>query len=118
VSTARTLYTAALTGFDRLGTPVVKGLALAGLARCDEAVNDLDSAEGGYTEALEIGSSSGEPGLMAAALDGLARIEIARPNHDRAAQLVRQAREIRDRTHRPAPPYEQAGHRHSGNTTA
>lgn len=117
VSTARTLYTAALTGFDRLGTPVVKGLALAGVARCDEAVDDLDAAEHGYTEALEIGSSSGEPGLTAAALDGLARIETARENHGRAEQLARQAGGIRDRTHRPAPPYEQVFLR-SGNTTA
>ena len=37
---ARALYAAALAGFEELGTPVPAGLALAGLARCDE-LDDL-----------------------------------------------------------------------------
>lgn len=42
-----------MNGFVELGTPVVKGLANAGLSRCDEATGDLESADGRYTDAFK-----------------------------------------------------------------
>ena len=38
---ARTRFTAAFEGFQALGTPLPAGLALAGLARCDEAQEEV-----------------------------------------------------------------------------
>jgi predicted ATPase len=103
---ARTRFTVAEAGFGRLGTPVPEGLAVAGLARCDEADADLASARAGYDRALEMGRKVGEPGLVATALEGLARVAHRQDDEDRARELLAQAAEARVRGARPAPPYE------------
>ena len=96
---ARAHYDAARRGFQALGTPVMEGLSLVGLARC------TDSAPAGlFEEAREIGERVGEPGLLAAALEGLSRTA----EEERAAGYLAQARQVRERFHRPAPPLEAA----------
>src|SRR5690606_29444661 len=59
---ARERYTESYVGFGALGTPVSQGLALAGLARCDEAVGDATTAGQRYDELLELSHRIGEPG--------------------------------------------------------
>jgi predicted ATPase len=103
---ARPGFRASADGFDALGTPVSTGLAMAGLARCDEAVGDAASASGLYQDVLAIGRGAGEPGLVAAALEGLARVGGAAGDLTNEALLSAEARRIRTQAHRPAPPYE------------
>ena len=103
---ARPLYSAAHLGFRRLGTPVTEGLALAGVARCDEAEGRLEAAETGYREALEIGRRIGEPALSASALEGLARLARGRADAQEADRLASEADQLRTRFGRPAPPHE------------
>ena len=50
--TARSGSAPRLDGFAELSTLVVKGLAIAGLSRCDKATGDLGSAERSYTDAF------------------------------------------------------------------
>ena len=71
---ARERFAVAHEGFGTLGTPVPAGLALAGLARCDEAAGDTDLAKERYEQVLATGRAVGEPGLIATALEGLARL--------------------------------------------
>jgi len=103
---ARTRFDDALIGFGTLGTPVPQGLARAGLARCDEADGDLASAHHGYEEALAIGRRVGEPGLTAMAQEGLARLAARHGNEGQAARWFAEAAGLRERSARPAPPYE------------
>ena len=102
---ARGRFTEAEAGFGRLGTPVPEGLAMAGLARCDEADGDLDGAHTGYERALEMGRRVGEPGLVATALEGLVRLGSAR-GYDDVRELLAEAADIRRSGARPAPPHE------------
>jgi tetratricopeptide (TPR) repeat protein len=106
---ARPLYADAHEGFRRLGTPVTEGLALAGMARCDEAEGRLDAAEAGYTDALEIGTRIGEPALSASALEGLARLAHNRADAHDADRLASEAARLRTTFGRPAPPHERIG---------
>ncbi|HET9421357.1 MAG TPA: BTAD domain-containing putative transcriptional regulator [Nocardioides sp.] len=101
---ARARFTEAEAGFRSLNTPVPEGLAMAGLARCDEADGDLDGAQTGYERAVETGRRVGEPGLVATALEGLARLATLR-GHD-ASQLLAEAVDVRRSCARPAPPHE------------
>ena len=78
---------------------------MAGLARCDEADGDLDSAQAEYERALEMGRRVGEPGLVATALEGLARLGSARGSDD-VRELLAEAADIRRSRARPAPPHE------------
>ena len=71
---ARARYAAAVSGFSALSTPVPEHLAIAGLARCDEADGKQGEACRRYEQVLECGRGTGEPGLTAAALEGLARL--------------------------------------------
>jgi tetratricopeptide (TPR) repeat protein len=103
---ARRHYEAAARGFIGLGTPVPQGVAVAGLARCDEAEGDLAGAQERFDEALTLGRRLGEPGVTASALEGLARLASARGEQHSAAQLFEEAADIRRRFHRPAPPFE------------
>jgi tetratricopeptide (TPR) repeat protein len=103
---ARRRFETALTGFGTLGTPVMQGAALAGLARCDEAGGDLDLAGRRFAEVLELARAVGEPGLVATALEGLARTATARGDRDGAQRLLSEAGAVRSSTSRPAPPYE------------
>ena len=102
---ARGRFTQAEIGFGKLATPVPEGLAMAALARCDEADGALDSARKGYERALEVGRRVGEPGLVATALEGLARLGSVRGNDD-VRELLAEAADIRRSKARPAPPHE------------
>ena len=102
---ARARFTEAEPGFGKLATPVPEGLAIAGLARCDEADGDLDTARAEYERALEMGRRVGEPGLVATALEGLARLATQRGGDD-ARELLAEAADVRRRGARPAPPHE------------
>jgi tetratricopeptide (TPR) repeat protein len=104
--TARRLYTDAHQGFRTLGTPVPQGLALAGLARCDEADGRLDTAQDGYQHVLGLSHQVGEPSLTATALEGLARLAWANGKAEEAQGLLAQAADVRADRARPAPPHE------------
>ncbi|HWM01803.1 MAG TPA: BTAD domain-containing putative transcriptional regulator [Actinophytocola sp.] len=103
---ARARFTEAEPGFGKLATPVPEGLAIAGLARCDEADGALDTARAEYERALEMGRRVGEPGLVATALEGLARLATQRGGDD-ARELLAEAADVRRRGARPAAPHEQ-----------
>jgi tetratricopeptide (TPR) repeat protein len=103
---ARRHYALAVTRFERLGTPVMMGVALAGLGRCDEAEGEVDAATAHFQDALDLGRRLGEPSVTAAAMEGLARLARDRQDLDEAGRLIHEATEIRERFHRPAPPHE------------
>jgi predicted ATPase/DNA-binding SARP family transcriptional activator len=103
---ARRLFTEAMPGFERLGTPVPQGLSRAGIARCDEADGDVGSARTGYEGALAVGRDCGEPGLVATALEGLARLAGSTGDQPEAERLAREATHVRETSARPAPPHE------------
>ena len=103
---ARRRYADALDGFAQLGTPVPRGLALAGLARCDEAEGDLASAGQRYEEVLATGRRMGEQSLTAMALEGLARLAAGRGDDRTAHELAAEASRVRATSGRPAPPHE------------
>lgn len=83
-----------------------KGLALAGLGRCEETDSDDASAQQRYTDVLTIGRAAGEPGLTAAALEGLARVAARAREHATGRKLTDEAHDIRMAFVRPTPPYE------------
>ena len=64
---ARQRYEEAVRGFERLGTPVWAGIALAGQGRCAEALGELTAAGGLYEKALgrwaEAGGTQRDGGL-------------------------------------------------------
>ena len=103
---ARSRYSSALEGFVKLGTPVPQGLSLAGLARCDEAEDDLVSAQEGYERVLATGRSVGEPALIATALEGLGRVAARQGLDAESHRLLAEAAELRLTRGRPAPPHE------------
>lgn len=103
---ARELYEAARLGFQVLGTPVMEGQALVGVARCRaEDATEL------FQEAREIGERAGEPGLLAAALEGLAHLATSRGDAAEATALRAEATRLREEFRRPAPPHELVGAR-------
>lgn len=103
---ARRRYQDAFDGFARLGTPVPQGLALAGVARCDEAEHDLVTARRRYEDVLATGRRMGEQSLTAMALEGLARLAAGRGDDGTAHTLAREASRVRATSCRPAPPHE------------
>ena len=103
---ARGRYADALEGFALLGTPVPQGLAVAGLARCDEAQSDPASAKRRFEDVLETGRRMGEQSLTALALEGLARLAAGRGDDGVAHDLAGEASRVRDASGRPAPPHE------------
>jgi tetratricopeptide (TPR) repeat protein len=105
-------YTVAVDGFIDLGTPVPQGAALVGLARCDEAHSETDTARAKYQEALELGRRLGEPSVTASALEGLARLAWAAGDRETATARFVEAAGIRERFHRPAPPHERDDLKH------
>jgi tetratricopeptide (TPR) repeat protein len=105
---ARELFTRALAGFQELRTPAAAGLALVGLARCDEADGLVDTARDRYEQVLDLGKAVGEPALRASALEGLARLAASEGENDRAGELLIRASDIRRCGSRPAPPHERA----------
>jgi tetratricopeptide (TPR) repeat protein len=118
---ARRHYRDAVRGFERLGTPVMMGMAMAGLARCDESDGDSVSAGRGYDEALAIGRRLREPALTASAIEGLARLSLSHGKLEDGSRLLVEAGEIRTTSSRPAPPHEkrdlEAALRTSGTAT-
>ena len=99
--TARPLFAEALRGFEKLGVWLATGLALAGVAACDEALGDRPSARHGYRRLLELGEKAGEVGLVVTALEGLARNSLVEdPVH--TAELLGRAESMRRRYDRPA----------------
>jgi predicted ATPase/DNA-binding SARP family transcriptional activator len=103
---ARQRFVAAHEGFETLGTPVPAGLAMAGLARCDEAAGDSVLATERYEQVLAAGRAVGEPGLIATALEGLARLAAAKNEAAEVKRLLGEAALVRKRSSRPAPPHE------------
>lgn len=103
---ARHRYATAHDGFRTLGTPVPQGLALVGLARCDEADGYLETALDGYRHVLDLSHQVGEPSLTATALEGLGRIAWASGQVEDARAVLAQAAEVRTSRSRPAPPHE------------
>jgi predicted ATPase/DNA-binding SARP family transcriptional activator len=103
---ARGRFASAYEGFRTLGTPVPVGLALAGVARCDEAQDDAVLAQERYEEVLATGRSVGEPGLIATALEGLARLAASNNKAAEVHRLLHEASAVRERSSRPAPPHE------------
>ena len=103
---ARDRFTEAYVGFGELGTPVHQGLALAGLARCDEAAGDATAAGERYDELLDLSRRVGEPGLTSTALEGLCRLAIERGDRALASTLLAEAAQLRTSSARPAPPHE------------
>lgn len=103
---ASSSYARAAAGFVELGTPVAEGLALAGMARCDEVAEEEADAEARYRQVLEIGQESGEPGLVATAWEGLARVAQRRGEADQSSACLSRASALRASSHRPAAPYE------------
>lgn len=103
---ARSRYTHAMGGFAELGTPVPQGLAMAGLARCDEADQDFASARHRYEDVLETGRRAGEQSLVAMALEGLSRLAGASGDGLAAGDLADEASRVRTTFGRPSPPHE------------
>jgi len=103
---ARDCVTEAYVGFGELGTPVHQGLALAGLARCDEAAGDPTTAGERYDDLLDLGRRVGEPGLTSTALEGLCRLASERGDPVLASTLLAEAAQLRTSSARPAPPHE------------
>lgn len=99
---ARCRHERALTAFESLETPVARGSAMAGLARCFECAGDVVEATRRYREVEAVGRAAGEPGLVAAAHEGLGRLT----DGDAGAALLAEAAEIRRRSVRPAPSFE------------
>jgi tetratricopeptide (TPR) repeat protein len=104
---ARVHFTEAYDGFGGLGTTVSQGLALAGLARCDEADGDVTAARERYDELRELSRRIGEPGLTSTALEGLCRLAFERNDRVLASTLLAEATQLRSKSARPAPPHEQ-----------
>jgi tetratricopeptide (TPR) repeat protein len=104
---ARNHFTEAYDGFGGLGTTVSQGLALAGLARCDEAAGDATAARERYDELRELSRRIGEPGLTSTALEGLCRLALEREDRALASTLLAEATQLRSTSARPAPPHEQ-----------
>jgi len=103
---ARSSFQSAVAGFERLGTPVMMGTALAALARCDESDGDSVTSRLRYDEVLAIGRRLQEPGLTASAIEGLARLSLSQDDPGEGARLLLEAREVRALSNRPAPPHE------------
>ena len=94
----------ASTGFEELGTPVMAGQATVGLARAHEGLGELQGAAESYRRAAEVAAHAGEPSLSALVLEGLARLAAAGGDTAEAARLRGEARDVRERGHRPPPP--------------
>ena len=101
-----------MDGFLALGTPVLEGVALAGLGRCHEADGDTVAAQARYSEALDLGRRLGEAGVTASALEGLARLAFAAGDRATATAQFVEAAGIRERFRRPAPPHERDDLKH------
>ena len=103
---ARGRFTVAEAGVRRLATPVPEGLAMAGLARCDEADGDLDAAHGG----VRAGPRDGTPGRGARVGGDRARgpgpAWVGPRGNDEVRELLAEAADIRRSRARPAPPHE------------
>lgn len=104
---ARELFIEAHRGFIALGTPVPAAYALAGRARCDEDAGALQDAAEAYREVLDIGTTVAEPGLRAFALEGLGRLAML-ADPVAGAELLEQARTVRQEGARPVWPHERA----------
>jgi tetratricopeptide (TPR) repeat protein len=103
---ARGHYAEAVEGFVSLGTPVMEGVSLAALGRCEEAEGDAEGAQMCYEQALTIGRRLAELSVTASALEGLGRLAFTAGREEEAERLLGEAREVRERAHRPAPPHE------------
>jgi predicted ATPase/DNA-binding SARP family transcriptional activator len=106
-ATARPLFDSACRGFERLGVPLATGLALAGVAGCDELAGDAAGAHAGYQRLVTLGETASEAGLIAAGLEGLARAAMADSDAYETARLLGRASWLRTTYGRPATPPEQ-----------
>jgi tetratricopeptide (TPR) repeat protein len=106
--TARPLFEEAERGLLRLGTPLWRGHALAGVAWCDWRDGLLEEAAERYEQVHAAGMQYGEPTLVATGLEGLARADAAKGQWAKAGARILQAADVRRAAARPAPPHEQA----------
>jgi tetratricopeptide (TPR) repeat protein len=107
--TARPLFASACQAFERLGVPLATGLALAGVAACDEQAGDAAAARAEYQRLVTLGETAGEVGLVAAGLEGLARAAVVDNDPRAAARLLGRARWLRATYERPATAIERSG---------
>jgi len=105
---AHLMFEDAYAGFDRLGVRLATGLALAGIAACDEEVGHLAAARDAYERLLKLGESWAEAGLVVAGLEGLARSALAHGEPASAAELLARATWLRRAYERPATTPERA----------
>ena len=95
----------AVTGFEALGTPVMVG---SGDRRAGSRPRGPRRAPGPPRSPTVARPRSprdaGEPSLSALALEGLARLAAAGGDTAEAARLRDEARDVRERGHRPPPP--------------
>lgn len=91
-----------------MGVPLVTGMALAGVASCDEQVGNDAAARAEYRSLLELGEAVGEVDLIAAALEGLARAADAEADPVKAAELLGRADGLRQTYDRPRGVHEEA----------
>jgi len=103
---ARPLFQDAVTGLQRLRTPLFAGIALGGLAWCDLNDGLLDAAHDRYQQLLTDAAAISDTSLRATALEGLAHLAAARRNWSDTATLLAEAEDLRVRAARPAPPHE------------
>jgi tetratricopeptide (TPR) repeat protein len=104
--TARPLFQAAVTGLQRLRTPLFAGIALGGLAWCDLHEGLLEAAQDRYEQLLKDAETISDASLRATALEGLAHVAGLRGDQPKATAGLAEARELRIRAARPAPPHE------------
>ena len=107
--TARPLFDSACQAFERLGVPLATGLALAGLATCDELAGNGAKARAEHQRLVRLGETAGEVGLIAAGLEGLARAAVADNDPREAARLLGRACWLRATYDRPATAAELSG---------
>lgn len=103
---ARTHFAQAAVGFEELGTPVMVGQAVLGLAQSDEALGETETARDGYERVLRIASTAGEPALVAGAHEGMARLAAGQGDVSQARELLATATQTRSQGHRPPTPLE------------
>jgi tetratricopeptide (TPR) repeat protein len=99
---ARPLFARSCEGFERLGVSLATGMALAGLATCDEHAGDRAATGHSFRRLLVLAQTAGEVGLMATALEGLARAALADDEPERAAEMLGRATSLRETYDRPS----------------
>jgi predicted ATPase/DNA-binding SARP family transcriptional activator len=100
-------YERAASGLTDVGALFFAVDAHSGVGFCRELLGDLDAAAAAHAQVAELADAVAEPRMRALALEGRAGVHAAAGDTDPAATLLREATELRRRSHRPATPLEQ-----------